>query len=80
MCYTGTMKKLYRSSTNKVAAGIIGGLGEYWDIDPVVLRLGFIFLILATGLVPGVLAYVIALVIVPKQVQGHVTAEHHEHN
>ncbi len=74
------MKKLYRSSTNKVAAGIIGGLGEYWDIDPVVLRLGFIFLILATGLVPGVLAYVIALVIVPKVAKGHVTAEHYEHN
>ena len=74
------MKKLYRSSTNKVTAGIIGGLGEYWDIDPVVLRLAFVFLILITGLVPGVLAYVIALFIVPKPVKGHTTAEHHEHN
>ncbi len=74
------MKKLYRSSTNKVAAGIIGGLGEYWDIDPVVLRLAFVFLILITGLVPGVLAYLIALFIVPKAVKGHTTAEHHEHN
>lgn len=73
------MKKLYRSSTNKVVAGIIGGLGDYWDIDPVVLRLAFVFLILATGLVPGVLAYAIALLIVPKPVTGHDTAEHHEH-
>lgn len=60
------MKKLYRSSTNNVVAGIIGGFGEYWDIDPVVLRLGFVFLILITGLIPGVLAYLIALLIVPK--------------
>lgn len=73
------MKKLYRSSTNKVAAGILGGLGEYWDIDPVVLRLAFVFLILITGLVPGVLAYVIALVIVPKRIQG--SGDHHtEHS
>lgn len=60
------MKKLYRSSTNNVVSGIIGGLGEYLDIDPVVLRLGFVFLVLITGLIPGVLAYVIALFIVPK--------------
>ncbi len=72
------MKKLYRSSTNKVAAGILGGLGEYWDIDPVVLRLAFVFLILITGLFPGVLAYIIALLIVPKptQAHGHETASH----
>lgn len=73
------MKKLYRSSTNKVVAGIIGGLGDYWDIDPVVLRLAFVFLILATGLVPGVLAYAIALLIVPKQGRRE-TAKHDEHS
>ncbi len=70
------MKKLYRSSTNKVAAGILGGLGEYWNIDPVVLRLAFVFLILITGLVPGVLAYVVALFIVPKPVKGNRHTEH----
>lgn len=74
------MKKLYRSSTNKVAAGIIGGLGEYWDVDPVVLRLAFVFIILVTGIVPGILAYLISLFIVPKAAKGHATAEDHEHN
>lgn len=75
------MKKLHRSSTNKVMSGIIGGLGEYWDIDPVVLRLGFVFLVLMTGFFPGILAYIIALFIVPKaSVTGHTSAEDHEHN
>lgn len=74
------MKKLYRSSTNKVMLGIIGGLGEYWDIDPVVLRLGFVFLVLMTGFFPGILAYIIALFIVPKAITGHTTAEDHEYN
>lgn len=72
------MKKLYRSSTNKVAAGIIGGLGEYWDIDPVALRLGFVFLILITGLVPGILAYGIALFIVPKRLVHEHTKHSHD--
>lgn len=40
------MKHLYKSDTNKVLAGVLGGLGEYFDIDPVVLRLGFVFLLL----------------------------------
>ncbi len=74
------MKKLYRSSTNKVAAGIIGGLGEYWEIDPVVLRLGFVFIVMITGLVPGALAYLVALLIVPKpMVTGHPHHEQAEH-
>jgi len=32
------MKKLYKSDTNKVFAGVIGGIEEYFDIDPVILR------------------------------------------
>jgi phage shock protein C len=72
------MKKLYRSSTNKIFTGILGGLGEYWDMDPVVLRLAFVFIILITGVIPGVLAYIIALFIVPKQ-GGHVEPMEHSH-
>ena len=59
------MKHLYRSNDNKVAAGVIGGFGEYFDIDPVVLRLGFVFLMLASAIIPGVIAYAAAIFIVP---------------
>lgn len=59
------MKHLYRSETNKVLAGVLGGLGEYFDVDPVVLRLAFVFLLLATAIVPGVIAYLAAVFIVP---------------
>ncbi|HNW45631.1 MAG TPA: PspC domain-containing protein [Elusimicrobiales bacterium] len=61
------MKQLYKSETNKVFTGVIGGLGEYFDIDPVVLRLGFVFLLLATALIPGVIAYAAAIFIVPRK-------------
>lgn len=60
------MKKLFRSDTNKIIAGIIGGIGEYYEIDPTVLRLIFIVLTLVSGVVPGIVFYLIALLIVPK--------------
>ena len=60
-------KKLYRSSENKILAGIIGGLGEYFDIDPTVLRLGWLLVFVFTGIFPGLLAYFVAILIVPKK-------------
>ncbi|PIR77771.1 MAG: hypothetical protein COU30_00640 [Candidatus Magasanikbacteria bacterium CG10_big_fil_rev_8_21_14_0_10_38_6] len=61
------MKKLTRSKTNRVWTGIIGGMGEYLNVDPTILRLLFIILVIFTGFVPGVLAYVLAMFIVPEK-------------
>ena len=61
------MKRLYRSKDNRVFAGVIGGLGEYYDVDPVLLRLGCIFLIACTGFIPGIIAYIIAIFVVPEK-------------
>jgi len=60
------MKRLYRSSTDRKIAGIFGGLGEVYAIDPTLLRLGAVFLALATGLVPMVVAYIVGWVIIPR--------------
>lgn len=60
-------RKLYRSNENKILAGIIGGLGEYFDIDPTVLRLGWLLVFVFTGIFPGLLAYFVAILIVPKK-------------
>jgi phage shock protein C len=59
------MKRLYRSENDKVFAGILGGLGEYLDIDPTILRLIYILIAILTGLVPAVIGYIIAYLIVP---------------
>jgi len=61
------MKHLYRSKDNKIFAGILGGLGEYYQIDPVLLRAGYVLLTLVTGVAPGVLAYIICRYIIPKK-------------
>jgi len=56
-------KKLYRSRTNKMIAGVCGGLGDYFELDPTLIRLGTVVMVLAAG--AGILAYLIAWIIVP---------------
>jgi phage shock protein C len=63
-----TQKKLYRSDENKVLFGVLGGLSEYFEVDPVVVRLLFLFFICITGFFPGVFFYFIALLIVPQKI------------
>jgi phage shock protein C len=60
------MKRLYRSQKEKKIAGICGGLGEYMDVDPTIVRLAVIVLGLVTGLLPFVIGYIVAWIIVPK--------------
>ncbi len=59
-------KRLYRSRDNKIIAGIMGGIGEYYGTDPVLIRLIYVLITLITGFVPGVLGYLIAMLIVPE--------------
>jgi len=60
------MKRIYRSQEDKKVAGILGGLGELFDIDPTLLRLLFVFVGLATGVIPLIVAYLIGWIIIPK--------------
>lgn len=62
---TKSPKRLFRSRTNKVFAGVCGGLGEYMNVDPVVIRLMWLLLVIATGFVPGVVVYVISIFLIP---------------
>lgn len=59
------MKKLYRISEGKKLAGVCGGLGEYFEIDPTLVRLAWVFLALLAG--SGILAYIIAALIIPQK-------------
>ncbi|MCI8599706.1 MAG: PspC domain-containing protein [Lachnospiraceae bacterium] len=59
-------KRLTRSRTNKMICGICGGVGEYFNIDPTVIRL--IWAVLSIGsLGTGIIVYIIASVIVPEE-------------
>jgi len=58
-------KRLVRSSNEKMVAGVAGGLADYFDIDPVIVRLGFVALTLMNGI--GFVAYLILMVILPEE-------------
>ena len=59
-------------SDDRVIAGVLGGFADYFGVQPTILRLAAIFLIVATGLVPGVVTYGAAVVLMPgpSQTQG----------
>ncbi len=59
------IRKLYRSSTEARLAGVCGGLGQYLSFDPVIVRLLWVGITCLTGVIPGVLAYLAAWIIVP---------------
>ncbi len=61
------MKKLYKSNKNKIFAGVIGGIGEYFNIDPVILRLVWVLIIIFTGFIPGIITYFISIFVVPEK-------------
>lgn len=58
-------RKLYKSSENKVIIGVCGGIGEYFNIDPVIIRLAAVIFTLMGG--SGIIAYIIAAFIMPSR-------------
>ncbi len=58
------MKKLYRSS-NRILAGVCGGIAEYFDVDPTLIRVVYVFLSLFSVGFPGLLLYIILMVLIP---------------
>lgn len=57
-------KRLYRSCHDVMICGVCGGIGEYFDIDPTIVRLAAVVLVFGWG--SGLLAYVLGAIIIPK--------------
>jgi len=66
------VRRLYRSRTNRVLAGICGGIAQYFGSDPTAVRLAAIVLGVFTGIVPMVVAYIVAAIVVPEAADGPV--------
>lgn len=64
---------LYRSDTNRVLGGVAGGLGEYFAVDPVIFRLGFLVLTLIGG--GGIILYLLCWLLIPSRHTPPGTAE-----
>jgi phage shock protein C len=66
-------KKLHRSQNDKIIAGISGGIGEYFEVDPTIVRLIFVLITVLGG--SGVLLYLILWVLIPKDPEGKMVID-----
>jgi phage shock protein C len=64
------MRRLHLSTKNKKIFGVCGGIGETYDVDPNLIRIVVVFVALATGILPMVLTYLVARLLLPKAEQG----------
>lgn len=63
------MKKLYRSE-DRILAGVCGGIGDYTNIDPVIIRLIWVIIGFVTGIIPSIIVYLLAVLIIPEKPQN----------
>ena len=61
------MKKKLTRSNDKMLCGVCGGIAEYFDVDPTLIRLAVAFAMMFYGV--GILAYIIAAIVIPKESQ-----------
>lgn len=61
-------RRLYRSKKDKMLAGICGGIGEYFDIDPTLVRIAWVIFCLCGG--AGILLYIICAIVIPENPKG----------
>jgi phage shock protein C len=69
------MKKLYRSQSDRKIAGICGGLGELYEVDPNLLRLIAVLVFLVSGFFPVLVTYIIAWIIIPDGKPDSMTSQ-----
>ena len=58
-------RRLTRSSRHKMIAGVCGGIAEYFDLDPTVVRVAFVLVSIVSVAFPGILAYIILMFVMP---------------
>jgi phage shock protein C len=59
-------KQLRRSRTNRMVAGVVGGLAEYWSVDPTLARVVYVVASVLSAAFPGLLVYLILWLIIPE--------------
>ena len=62
---TTKISRLYRSEKHRLLGGVCGGLAEYFNTDPVLVRVIFVLVTLLLGVLLGLVAYIVMWIIVP---------------
>lgn len=64
------MKRLYRSEEDKILGGVLGGISEYFSVDPILIRILAVLIAIGTGIVPFALVYLLMIFMVPNKSGG----------
>lgn len=59
-------KTLRRSRSNRMIAGVVGGLAEFWSLDPTLARVIFVVVSILSAAFPGILVYVVLWLVIPE--------------
>ena len=65
MSSTPAPRRLTRSSRHKMIAGVCGGMAEYFQLDPTVVRVAYVLISIISVAFPGILAYIILMFVMP---------------
>jgi phage shock protein C len=65
------MKKLYLSTADRKLGGVCGGIGETYGIDSTLVRLAWVFIGLATAILPALITYIVAWIIIPQKPENN---------
>ncbi len=71
------MRRLYRSNTNVTISGVCAGIGEYFNIDPTLIRLLWVLGSLFTGVILGLIVYFVCVMIIPVD-DGYIHTDYRE--
>jgi len=63
---TGSTRPLHRSTKNRMIAGVLGGLAEYFDLDPTLVRAGYVVASIISVAFPGILVYIVLWMVIPE--------------
>ena len=61
-----TQKRLRRSRSNRMIAGVVGGLAEFWSVDPTLARVIFVVVSIISAAFPGILVYAVLWLVIPE--------------
>lgn len=67
------MKKIYRSKTEKMLSGVCGGIAQYFNIDPTLVRILWVLITLFSASFPGLIIYIVCAILIPEEPDSYDT-------
>ena len=60
-------KRLYKSQKDKMVSGVLAGIAHYYNIDPTLVRIAFVFVAFLTALFPALICYIVLGFVIPNE-------------